>query len=678
MSFQIQDIVLYGPPDEPRVLSLRLGQLNVITGASKTGKSALIQIVDYCLGAGECAVAHGPIRDTVEWYGLRLLVGRQQVFVARQAPAKGGESNAAVHYEVGASLEIPTKSGLSANTNAQAAIDLLSLDAGIVDNQHTPPPGQTRAPLAATIRHALHFCFQPQDEIINRKKLFYQQSDHWVAQSIQDGLPYFVGAIGDDHIIKVGRLRRLKHEHRKLMQVVAEAALIRGAGTERVSALLREASDLGLHASPTSPLASYEDGIAVLRQIVDRPLPVPEEQGIRGTQADEYGRLVERRDQLTRSLRRADDEVLAARKLVGERRRYSHEAGERAGRLRSIGLLPKAPTAGHACPLCASLLPGLPDDSAFEEGLRLLEQELGDVAHGTPHLEQLVARLERDAADFRTQLGDTQKALHSLQQQRVEVAEYRDFLARIAHVRGRISIYLESIPSVAAGAADTADRAKRIEEEIAALEEELGKSAVSERLDSILSVISQHITEYGRRLELEHSGSPLRFNPKKLIVVADTPTGPIPMDKMGSGENWVGYHIATHLAFHRQFVEAGRPVPRFLFLDQPSQVYFPADRDVEGRLEIGRESAPIDEDRVAVLRMMELLREHMAFLGGAFQVILTEHADPAVEWYQAAIVERWRGGLKLIPQSWIDAAAAAADAQDEPSRSSTTNERKAP
>jgi len=97
-------------------------------------------------------------------------------------------------------------------------LELLSRDAGIVDNRHTPPPGQTRAPLAATIKHAVHFCFQPQDEIISRKKLFYQQSDHWIEQSIQDSLPYFVGAIGDDHIIKVGRLRQLRHEHRKLMQ----------------------------------------------------------------------------------------------------------------------------------------------------------------------------------------------------------------------------------------------------------------------------------------------------------------------------------------------------------------------------------------------------------------------------------------------------------------------------
>jgi len=45
MSMQILNIVLYGHDGRQRTLSLRAGGVNVITGASKTGKSALIDIV---------------------------------------------------------------------------------------------------------------------------------------------------------------------------------------------------------------------------------------------------------------------------------------------------------------------------------------------------------------------------------------------------------------------------------------------------------------------------------------------------------------------------------------------------------------------------------------------------------------------------------------------------------
>ena len=53
MSFQILDIVLYSKKGESRVVQLQPGALNIITGASKTGKTALIEIIDYCLGSSE-------------------------------------------------------------------------------------------------------------------------------------------------------------------------------------------------------------------------------------------------------------------------------------------------------------------------------------------------------------------------------------------------------------------------------------------------------------------------------------------------------------------------------------------------------------------------------------------------------------------------------------------------
>ena len=662
MSFQILDIVLYGPVDEPRVVSLRPGQLNIITGSSKSGKSALIPIVDYCLGASECGVAYGPIRQTVEWYALRLLVGEQHVFVARRAPDVGHESSSEVHYQVSKTVSIPKKSELTANTNVDAAVALLSRDAGIADNLHEPPPGQTRNPLAATIRHAVSFCFQPQDEIISRNKLFFQQTNHWIEQHIHDSLPYFVGAIGDDYIVKVGRLRQLRSDYRKATQKLAELEAIRGDSVGRVRTLLQEASDLGLVDLPSD--LTWVQSTELLKRVLDRHVISADERDTVGV--NEYQKLVDERDELTQELRRIEEDVAGARSLMGAREGFSREGAEKAGRLRSIGLLPTTPVdASHACPLCASPLQQLPSDDALAKSLAALEQELGDVAQENPHLERLTRRLEAQTASLRGQLADNRQAIENLQQQRQQLSAYRDFLARAAHVRGRISIYLESVPMESAPSSELAEKAQRLEREIKELEDELSESAVEERLDSILSVVSQHVGDAARTLMLEHSEHRLRFNARRLIIVADTPTGPIPLAKMGSGENWVGYHIAVHLGFHRQFVTTNRPVPRFVFFDQPSQVYFPADRDTSGRLEVNREGAPVDEDRAAVLRMFTLIRDQVNEFGGAFQVVITEHADPAESWYDEAVAERWRGGVKLIPTEWISAATKAPELDDE-------------
>src|ERR1051326_6834102 len=83
---QIIEIVLYSNSGEKRVLALQPGRTNIITGGSATGKSALIEIVDYCLGSSECRVPEGVIRDTISWFGVRLQFPTDQMFVARQNP----------------------------------------------------------------------------------------------------------------------------------------------------------------------------------------------------------------------------------------------------------------------------------------------------------------------------------------------------------------------------------------------------------------------------------------------------------------------------------------------------------------------------------------------------------------------------------------------------------------
>src|SRR5436305_13645659 len=70
LSLQIAKIILYSRKGEVRELEFKPGRFNVLTGASKSGKSAIIDIVDYCTGRSECYVADGVIRRYVGWYAV--------------------------------------------------------------------------------------------------------------------------------------------------------------------------------------------------------------------------------------------------------------------------------------------------------------------------------------------------------------------------------------------------------------------------------------------------------------------------------------------------------------------------------------------------------------------------------------------------------------------------------
>lgn len=647
MSFQVINIVLYGFNQEQRVLSLKPGRLNIITGSSKSGKTALIEIMDYCFGASECGIPEGIIRQTVEWVGVCLQVPDGHVFVARRLPPNGQDASSDVFYTLGKDIDIPVYSSLKQTTNPKALEKLLTTHTGISQNIHEPPSGQTRDPLSANIRHALFYCFQQQSEVISNRHLFHKQNEQWIPQAIKDTMPYFLGAVDDEYVAKMAELRRLRLELRGLERKLAEHEAVRGSGISRAQSLIIEAVDLGLRPAGTTT-SEWEESVTLLKDIISNSF-LDEENEI-SEEGDEFERLQENRQQLTHDLHRIKDQLLAAQALSSERQGYSREGGAQLARLRSIHLFEDNEGVNHSsCPLCQSQLPDNqipPSILDLRESISELETQIRSVEERSPQMEQVVLTLKSRLAEVQGKLKENRESLEALQASNQRLQKLRDRSNRRAHILGRISLYLESLPHLE----DTSDLKNAIavhKEKIGQLEEELSDEVVQDRIQSFLFNLSRDMSEWARELRLEHSENPLRLDIKRLTVVADGDNGPIPMERMGSGENWVGYHLIAHFALHKWFVSHDRPVPRFLFIDQPSQVYFPEDRDWMQ----GSNDTP-GEDRQAVSRMYQLALKLIDQLSPSLQIIITDHANIHEDWFQDCIIERWREGQKLIPSEW--------------------------
>lgn len=363
---------------------------------------------------------------------------------------------------------------------------------------------------------------------------------------------------------------------------------------------------------------------------------------------EEYSRLSRDRDRLLDQQRRLRDEISTARAFEKDEEGFSKEASEQRARLTSIGIFGES-SPEHACPLCSQDLPSpedVPSVAQIKDALTDVSNRLEAVTRAAPQVEQAIAELDSRLQQVNASLARNRAEMQAVQSTSVHLQQMQDDTARRSHILGRVGLYLESLPELP----DTQNlerEAQRFREACAALEEALSDEAVNERISSITSILGQRMTEWARLLELEHSRYPLRLDIKKLTIVADTADGPVPMGRMGSGENWVGYHLIGHLALHEWFTQRERPVPRFLFLDQPSQVYFPPEKDVDGSF-----SGVGEDDRQAVSRMFRFVFDVVEELAPGFQVVITEHADLSEQWYQDAVVERWRGGPKLVPEDW--------------------------
>jgi DNA repair ATPase RecN len=380
---------------------------------------------------------------------------------------------------------------------------------------------------------------------------------------------------------------------------------------------------------------------------------VSEEEQV-AVEGDEFRRLQAEREDITHELRVARDQLEAAKELTADRRGYSQEAHAQILRLKSIELFASQGDEEHqsgTCPLCQSaLLDGdvAPSVHAIQSSLARLDTQVRHVEDRAPQMQAVVTSLEGKVADLKSRLRDNRERLEAIQRESARLQQYRDRNARRAHILGRISLYLESVPELEDGS-DLQRQIADLQAQVTTLEEELSDDTVQERVQSALSIISRDMNRWATDLQLEHAEFPLRLDLRRLTVVADGVDGPIPMVRMGSGENWVGYHLIAHFALHHWFVERRRPVPRFIFIDQPSQVYFPEDENWQ-RQENG--TGGVGEDRQKVRSMYKLAYDVVQLLGGQFQVIVTDHANINEQWFQDCVVERWREGRKLIPAEW--------------------------
>ncbi len=446
MSMQILDIVIYSHDGQRRILSLRPGQVNIITGASKTGKSALVDIVDYCFGSGECRVPEGPIRRSVSWFGLRFKLRTGEAFIARRCPDPAAASSEDCFVDIGDEVVIPEYQTLRQTTNTRGLGALLTSWGGISDNLHEPPEGQTRPPLSATIRHALALGFQPQDEIIRRQQLFHGAADNFFAQALKDTLPYLLGAVDDDYLRKREELKRLKDRLRQHERQLRELSSLRGDGVTKASTLLAEARDVGLS---TSLASTWEETVSALRHVAETP----------GTSLDvdapdeaEYERLSEERNQLRRQQRRLRDEIAAARAFEDDESAFSREASEQRARLVAVGIFDGAdPT--HTCPLCSQDLnepTDLPEAEQLQGILADISSRLDTVARAAPQVERAISELESRLQGIQAELSRNRAEMEAVQSASDRLQRLRDEAARRALVMGRVSLYLESLPDLLA------------------------------------------------------------------------------------------------------------------------------------------------------------------------------------------------------------------------------------
>jgi hypothetical protein len=196
-----------------------------------------------------------------------------------------------------------------------------------------------------------------------------------------------------------------------------------------------------------------------------------------------------------------------------------------------------------------------------------------------------------------------------------------------------------------------------LRERVRELERVISEAEIGQRLRRALSSVNLFAGRLMPLLDAETPNDPVSLSDTELTLKVQRVGREDFLWEIGSGSNWLSYHVAATLALHQFFLTLSScPVPNFIVYDQPSQVYFP--QRLVDRKDTQPASEPEwqDEDEEAVRKVFAAMSQAVTAASGKFQVIVLDHAAKAV-WGGVPLVhevDEWRNGQALIPAEWMN------------------------
>ncbi|SDI11208.1 Protein of unknown function [Chryseobacterium taeanense] len=657
MNFQILNIILYPKNKDlkPRFLTFKEGKINIITGTSQKGKSAIINIIDYCLGSGECNIPIGLIRDTTEVFAIYVKINNEFFFFGRENfddhKSKmyfyKEESNSDKKIELRSNKWLRNKEDYSINTSYFKSF---MNDIAGFKNIETGD-NQSSFDHAASFRDTAAFQFQTQNIIANPTTMFYK-TDSWEhLQKLKTIFPLILGYKSYEIIDlerEINELERVKNrkvitfEHIKAQYENWQA---------NVYKYYTQAISLGLTISDINIQNSTVDEIK--NELVSIVKRVNSGELYKNGSINRFSeKVTELNNDRNSKVRVLEDLKFKYNKIIqldNSRASYVDDvAREKEQRLQPIEWFLQR-KGNDACPFC-----GENSKKAVNELIYLNEEKqknlevLKKAKSNELSFEKEKAVLKLEINQNEIAISDIDENLHLLLSKE---KEENDSLQKIYEFSGKIEHVIDNLNKISPSS-ELFLEIKKLEEHIATEKLKLDGLYKKFNKKASLKKLSNIISEYSKLLPIEDKYNRIvHFDPTESlnIKIEDIKTkNKYFLSRIGSGANYMGYHLATLFGLHEylnQLKGVGKVnyVPTFLVLDQPSQVYYPK--------EFTEESKDIEDTK----KIFETTYEFMKRTNNKIQVIILEHV-PTSMWENIStdsfhLVERWDQDA-LIPGNW--------------------------
>lgn len=635
--WQIKSIIFYSHDARFFTLDFKLNDVTIIVGESNSGKSAIIDTIDYTMGSSKC---HIPvyIRDRCSWVGILWIYEKTEVLICRRIPEFGTLSSEEVFFSVGSPLTLPTAADqLSANTNSDGALRKFEQALLLAD------VNGEKQDVRISVKNALSYVIVGDDVIID-KTLLFRGMKEW-RPAVVDSLPYFMGAVDETTAANEQKLKKLRTKLTKEESRRSAVQLEDESSITKAKELLIEAAEVGLVPQQASESMSKLEIRGKLEEIVQW-VPGAETES---NSSDQLAPLYIQEREFLRTLSQLRAGQSAARSAIQSASQFAIVVEEQRAKLNLVELF-KPEHETETCPVCSSRLASTTADiTAIYGMLAHIDGELEEVEQDRPQIDSYLATLDGQIAAEVDNLRRVRGQISAAVRQSQGNAAALQGDSRRMRVVGRVSFFLEQTTEDPDKLSDSKyqDLLKQIEE----LESTLDPDAKAERLDALQFLVSTHANEIFKKLPFDSNFRhvQLTFDVRQLVVKFIDGSRLLQMRDIGGDESYLSSRLSVVLGLHRLFSENKRPVPGVVILDQVSRPFYNPETN---KNEIVLNSA----DRVDLKQYFDTIFAEVETQKD-LQVIVLEHAYfQDFPKYQKAVIKRWGkkkdGKEKLIPFDW--------------------------
>ncbi|MEM9630240.1 MAG: DUF3732 domain-containing protein [Pseudomonadota bacterium] len=619
MKFFIESLQLWLSNGHKRSVSFLPNKVNVITGESHTGKTAILDIVDYCMFASKHRISESIINENVLWYGLRIHVNDKVYTVARRAPAG---TTTSPDYYFSSMGEVPD-SAPNSNISESALKKQLSADFGIDQDVKIPFGGKTlKANSRVSLRYFLLFNTISQDIITHSDQFFDKQNEARYQEALPRIFDIAVGIDTVENILKREKRAELERNLARLQKLSAKTQEKRDQFNGQLAETIAQAKGYGLVADDVDA----DDSVIALKRMVTERESTPDLHV--SAQYEEISSQIFRLSRKIRGLRR----------FASEYGNHKTTLKETADSLKPVEYLTRK-------------FEETVRTSVFDDILGNLSQGLQQIKDATAHKTPLDSNISEIIKALESQRENLEKDLNALPLEMESFETGKDKYIFIGETKAKLELY---------GDPDS-DKSQDNNELIAKLEaqiEDLAVSPVEDRKELFTKALDEVIQDYISitKVALGNYGdyrSAFNYSEKKLHLRKPRTAS---TENVGSSSNHMFLHLFLFLGLHELIMRNdGIHVAPFLIIDQFSRPYWGEDEheDKQGEKDVDQ------SDVAKVKSALELLDQFITTandVGKEFQMIVFEHINPRY-WdglKNVHLVEIFRDGNALIPISRPD------------------------